>query len=236
MSKQKEIISIIFHSIAHTFLDGLFPRRCLGCSCYDTFLCDSCLTRIPRRIPATFFVANSSNYPSSLDSLTSATFFHVPIVSLLIHSWKYQFLKDLSVPLTKLLNEATERTNVPLPDIITSVPLHPKRLRERGFNQSDILAQRLTTHINSFFPVTVYLSTLDKVRYTQPQSKQVNRKARLSNLTEAFSLKKNLESRLKDKTIWLIDDVTTTGTTLTECAKILKAHGAKEVHGFVIAH
>jgi len=236
VSKQKEIISTFFHVAINSILDGLFPRRCFGCGAYDTFLCDLCLARIPRRTPATFFVATSTHHPSSLDSLTSATFFQIPVMSLLIHNWKYRALKDLTPPLSKLLTETLERTSIPLPDIITAVPLHPKRLRERNFNQSDLLAEKVASHINFLIPITEYLPLLDKVRHTKPQSKQQNREARLANLTDAFALNKEYKDVLKGKTVWIIDDVTTTGTTLTECARVLKTHGAKEVHGFVVAH
>jgi ComF family protein len=181
-------------------------------------------------------VATSTHHPSSLDSLTSATFFQIPVMSLLIHNWKYRALKDLTPPLSKLLTETLERTSIPLPDIITAVPLHPKRLRERDFNQSDLLAEKVASHINFLIPITEYLPLLDKVRHTKPQSKQQNREARLANLTDAFALNKEYKDVLKGKTVWIIDDVTTTGTTLTECARVLKTHGAKEVHGFVVAH
>lgn len=236
MPQQKEIIRTLFRSVIDNILDGFFPRRCFGCKTYDTFLCDSCLARIPRRLPATFFIANSTHHTSPLDSLTSATFFRIPLVSLLIHAWKYQSIQELAYPLSSLLIEAAEHTSIPLPDIITAVPLHPKRLRERGFNQSELLAKELTTHINILIPVAVHLDLLQKIRYTKPQSKQQDREARLSNLTEAFILKSTYQNTLKGETVWLIDDVTTTGATLTECAKILKEHGVKEVHGFVIAH
>lgn len=237
MSKQKEIILARIHSTFNFFFEALFPHRCFGCGNYQTLLCDHCLKRIPKRLPATFFVAPSNSYTSPLDSLTSATYFRVPLISRLIHSFKYQSLKDLSEPLSRLLSETLYHTSVPLPDIVTSVPLHPKRLRERGFNQSFLLAEHLTHNLNELIPLTQHTSLLIKTRHTKPQSKQQTRETRLTNLENAFDLSPLCkDTPLKGKIIWLVDDVTTTGATLTACAKVLKAHGVKEVHGIVIAH
>ena len=141
------------------------------------------------------------------------------------------------MPLGKLLSEAVYHTSIPLPDIITAVPLHKRRLRERGFNQSFLLAQHLTLTLHELMPFVEHLSLLEKTRHTKPQSKQQTRDARLANLEDAFALHHlYIKADLEGKTIWLIDDVTTTGATLTACAKVLKSYGAKEVHGFVIAH
>lgn len=237
MSKQKEITLARIRSILNFFFEVLFPHRCFGCHSYQTLLCDHCFKRIPRRSPATLFVASSNSYTSSLNSLTSATYFRIPLINRLIHGFKYQSLKDLSEPLSKLLSETLYHTSVPLPDIVTAVPLHPRRLRERGFNQSFLLAESLTHNINGLIPLTQHVPLLIKIRHTKPQSKQQNRESRLTNLENAFDLNPLYrELLLKGKIIWLVDDVATTGATLTACAKVLKAHGVKEVHGIVIAH
>ena len=237
MSKQKETILACIRRVIDFFLEGLFPHRCFGCYRYQTLLCDDCFKRIPRRVPTTFFVANSPTHQKTIDSLTSATYFQVPLIGRLIHSFKYQSIKDLALPLGKLLSEAVYHTSIPLPDIITAVPLHKRRLRERGFNQSFLLAQHLTLTLHELMPFVEHLSLLEKTRHTKPQSKQQTRDARLANLEDAFALHHlYIKADLEGKTIWLVDDVTTTGATLTACAKVLKAHGAREVHGFVIAH
>ncbi len=237
MSKQKEAILACIRSVINLFFEGLFPHRCFGCYRYQTLLCDDCFKRIPRRLPATFFIADSNTSQKILDSLTSATYFQIPLIGRLFHSFKYQSIKDIAEPLSKLLGETIYHTSVPLPDIITAVPLHKRRLRERGFNQSFLLAQNLTVTLHELIPFVQHLPLLEKTRHTKPQSKQQSREARLANLEDAFTLNKAYqETDVKGKTIWLIDDVTTTGATLTACAKVLKAHGAREVHGFVIAH
>lgn len=216
-------------------LDTLFPRRCYGCGRYDTFLCIDCQRLIPQCSPVTTFFAHSPTKPAGLDSLTSALFFRTPIVSLLIHDFKFQGIVDLAPFLTRYLSQALERTPLTLPHIITPVPLHPRRLRDRGYNQSAILASGLVHTLNTPAPITSYQPLLKRVRHTPPQSKRHTRASRIIALRGAFDLIDPLK-RLENTVIWLVDDVATTNTTLEECAHILKKAGAKEVHGLVIAH
>ncbi|MEK7524366.1 MAG: phosphoribosyltransferase family protein [Patescibacteria group bacterium] len=108
------------------------------------------------------------------------------------------------------------------------MPLHPRRHRFRGFNQSKILAQEIGKYWQS--PVQ---EILKRHRYTPPQV-ELSRNNRLKNVRGAFSL--IYGTRINPQaTYFLIDDVCTTGTTLRECARVLKHHGAQKVWGFVIA-
>jgi competence protein ComFC len=234
--QQQEKIIFFFHKLSTLFLESLFPRRCFGCGVYETFLCPKCYQKVPRRLPATRLIATGSHTALGLDSLTSATYFRAPIVSRLVHNFKYQGMQELSDPLSRLMLESIQHTSIPLPGIITAVPLHTKRLRARGYNQSELLAQKITTSLNNLVPLVAHLPLLKKVKNTLPQSKQKNREMRLTNLSKAFVLNEEFLNSLEGKTIWLIDDVATTQTTLNECALILKSHGVANVHGFVIAH
>ncbi len=216
-------------------LDALFPRRCYGCSTYDIFLCVDCQKLIPRRSPVTTFFEQTPAQPTGLDSLTSALFFRTPIVSLLIHDFKFQGIESLAPILTEYLLQALEHTSLPLPHVITPVPLHPRRLRDRGYNQSALIANELTHTLNTPVTLTAYEPLLKRVHHTPPQSKRHTRESRIIALKGAFALTNSL-TRLENQVIWLIDDVATTNTTLEECAQILKKAGAKEVHGLVIAH
>ena len=169
-----------------------------------------------------------------LDSVTAPLPFKVPLVSALIHDWKFKGMKEHTSLLTPFILKALENTPLALPHIITSVPLHPKRLRERGYNQSELIAQAIVATLNTPYPIVIYQELLSRARFTQPQSKQPDRKARLTALVNAFVLK-DPSLPLNHQIIWLIDDVTTTGATLEACAQVLKQAGAKEVHGIVIA-
>jgi ComF family protein len=119
-----------------------------------------------------------------------------------------------------------------MPDIIIPVPLHPRRKRARGFNQSLLLAQAVSKNLESYFSIPVW-TTLKRVRFTKPQQKAKNRDERLFHMHNAFSLEAGAD--VKGKVIWLIDDVATTNGTLTACASVLKKSGAKKVYGVVLA-
>ena len=108
------------------------------------------------------------------------------------------------------------------------VPLHPRRLRERGFNQSLLLARHLATRLN----LDLDFLSLRRIRYTQPQT-GLKKDERRKNVKKAFGL---LDPKVvKGRTVVLVDDVTTTGNTLNECARMLKRAGAKEIYGAVLA-
>ena len=112
-------------------------------------------------------------------------------------------------------------------DIIVPVPLHPTRQRERGFNQAGLLAELLSARIS--IPCK---SMLERVRYTTTQT-ALDRAERMENLHNAFRLRKNADVR--GLQVLLIDDVLTTGSTLSECARVLKRAGATSVYAATAA-
>ena len=107
------------------------------------------------------------------------------------------------------------------------VPLHPARKRERGFNQAELLA--LALHRHSGVPVE---NALQRTRYTTTQT-QFDRSERMENLKGAFRLRRG--SNVQDLRMLLVDDVLTTGSTLSECASVLKKAGALSVHAATAA-
>jgi ComF family protein len=112
-------------------------------------------------------------------------------------------------------------------DIIVPVPLHPARLRERGFNQASLLAELLGARIS--IPSK---PLLQRIRYTTTQT-ALDRAERMENLHNAFRLRKNADVR--GLHVLLIDDVLTTGSTLSECARVLKRAGAISVYAATAA-
>ena len=112
-------------------------------------------------------------------------------------------------------------------DLIVPVPLHPARQRERGFNQAALLAE-LLSHKTSIRREAV----LERVRYTTSQT-AFDRAERMENLHGAFRLRKN--SDVRKLRVLLVDDVLTTGSTLSECARVLKNAGAVSVHAVTAA-
>jgi ComF family protein len=151
---------------------------------------------------------------------------YLPPLREAICSFKYRSKHTLARPLARLMIRA-------LPsgidaDVIIPVPLHPARLRAREFNQSLLLADQLSRHMAR--PVSV--RNLVRVVATDPQT-TLTRQARLRNLRNAFDIRRPQE--LAEKRILLVDDVYTTGTTLNECAKILRKAGAGPVFALTLA-
>ncbi len=133
-----------------------------------------------------------------------------------IHQFKFYGLKRLARPLGNLLLNL----EIPQTDGITPVPLTKKGLRERGFNQSLLLARVISKEIK----VPLLMDILYKKKDTPPQI-GLSSKERLSNLKNAFEVKENIEGHR----LLLVDDVITTGATVTECSRELLKAGAKEV-------
>jgi len=108
------------------------------------------------------------------------------------------------------------------------VPLSKKRLKWRGFNQAEIIANILADN----FKLEIDAKNLKRIKNTKPQAK-LNERERRNNLADCFSW---LGDKLNGRNIILVDDVATTGSTLNECAKVLKQAGASEVWGLVVAN
>lgn len=227
-------------------LDTLFPIKCLLCDTPGKYLCTACLEIFPRRLrqrcPTCLKVTTPRGEvcfacfgKDSLDGLFAASSYRDPLVAESIHTYKYRFIPSLAVPLGTWLGGRLTEIDLPLPDLYIPVPLHKRRLRFRGFNQSELLADSLADTLTPGSVLPVLKNCLLRARYTRPQMKTHSREERLGNLKNAFALAAGSETEVRGKTIWLIDDVATTGTTLEECARVLKAAGAKSVFGVVLA-
>lgn len=220
------------------FLDCLFPIECLICGQGEKWICDDCLSKIKINQDQVCPVCNRANQngevcpackpKTSLEGVMIACDYNDKTIAKLIKSYKYKFIQDLGVSLSGILNRyLKDFADIVLADtIIIPVPLHKKRKKWRGFNQAELLSRGVACHFD------LEISTcLAKIKHTQPQAK-LDREGRLKNVVDCY---KWIGENIEAKNIILIDDVTTTGATLNECAKELKAHGAKNVWGLVIA-
>ncbi|HEX8490544.1 MAG TPA: ComF family protein [Chthoniobacterales bacterium] len=151
------------------------------------------------------------------------------VVRKLVHNFKYGRQRHLRHPLSEWLRATLDdpRLRGRRFDMIVPVPLHAARERERGFNQATLLAELLADDI--FVPLC---AVLERIRYTTTQT-AYDRAERMENLHDAFRLRKNRDVR--GLRVLLIDDVLTTGSTLSECARVLKAAGAISVHAATAA-
>jgi ComF family protein len=232
--------------IKKAVLDTLFPIFCLACETEGFWLCDQCLFKIQlldfQLCPAceanitekgALCPACRESRKSSLDSLIVSVSYENPVIKKLIHNLKYRFVADIAKPLADLMVKALLRNDLPIPDYIMPIPLHPRRLRWRGFNQSLLLAETISENLAPLMKIEVQ-DILERQKYNQPQMKIKKYQERLENVKSIFGLKEQSPD-LKNKTVLLVDDIATTGATLEECAKVIKEKGARKIFGVVIS-
>lgn len=233
--------------IQEFFLDLLFPAKCLNCQAKkglenpQGFLCKTCLDQIPlyswlfcpvcqqkliavKRCPY-------HKHESKLQWLGVASDYQNPILRELIWSFKYRFLEALAEPLGNLLTTYTKRffAKGELENFqLLPIPLHAKRERWRGFNQAELLSRSLSKNLG-----LEVISGLSRPLERKPQMEITSRKARFQNVEGIFKVRSGAD--FQKKNIILIDDVVTSGATLEEAARTLKAAGAKNVAALVIA-
>ena len=224
----------------------LYPATCTICRKQvraDEYLCDGCEAKIIRIVPpfcetcsepfqgsinTAFTCANCAHRTIHFDAAVAA-YRGRGIVRDVIHEFKYNRQIHLRHLVARWLRAALddERLRGQQFDVIVPVPLHPARQRERGFNQATLLAELLSAHAS--IPCRPLLK---RIRYTTTQT-ALDRSERMENLHNAFRLRKNADVR--GLRMLLIDDVLTTGSTLSECARVLKRAGAKSVHAATAA-
>jgi len=163
--------------------------------------------------------------PPAIDGIRSLFAFEGTIREA-IHHFKYKRFKALVTPLGELLAEHIRSYPLDV-DLSIAVPLHPKRLRERGFNQASLLAQELGKLVG----IPIAGDLLLRLRDTAPQARALSRDQRSRNVKTAFGCRQ----RLDGVRVLLIDDVCTTGATLDACAVALKDAGACFVRGLTVA-
>jgi ComF family protein len=228
-------------------LDLLFPPLCHCCKVFipdagDVLICAECLKNI------TFLVSplcTSCGTPFSTEDgrdhvcgpclkhpprhmSRSATLYAGPVQEL-IHRFKYGHKVHLSEPLGLLLAGALAQFRAEAaPGLVVPVPLHRKRLRQRGFNQSQLIAAVLAKK----WRLPLEVGNLRRVRWTEPQT-SMDAHERRENVIGAFAVKKG--RKVEGQRVLLVDDVFTTGSTLRACAEALTEAGAAEVIAVTVA-
>jgi len=193
-----------------SLLDLVFPPRCEVCrSLGPEALCENCLKKINYLRPSAF-THSVGIYEGILKSAI----------------WRFKFKKraaladPLGVLMVKYINHHLDMNEI---DLVVPVPLHEKRMRERGFNQSELLSHVIT----KYYDVPTVSGVLFRVKETHPQF-DLPPDQRRRNVRGAFELKG--ASLLKNRNILLVDDIYTTGSTVSECTYVLKSGGAHKVH------
>lgn len=227
--------------IKNLVLDILFPPACPLCqkvlenptfslcsNCFNsvplhqTLFCSVCLARLPENkkichLQAKFLLGPASDY--SNDSIRK-----------LIFGLKYNRNQLFASSLAEILSVYLQKLEIPLQDFhLMAVPLHFSRERDRGFNQSGVIANLLGKKLN----LALIDDVLFRSRSTASQADLEDWDKRKANIEGCFSI--DNPEKLKNQKILLVDDVFTSGATLREASCLLKKAGAKQVIGLVVA-
>lgn len=210
----------IVSNVLRSGLDVLFPVRCIGCGRSGAYICVACLAGARRPPPE----PPPESGPLA-DVLTP--FAYEGVVRTAVQHLKYRGLRSLVPEMARPM--AWElAVAVPPPFTLMPVPLHPTRLRERGFNQAELLARELARLLDA--PLST--GALRRTKDTSSQVATSTRAERLQNVRDAFTATGPLDG----ETVVLVDDVTTTGATLLAAAQTLLSAGATRVYGLTFAH
>jgi ComF family protein len=260
LAKLVEVFKILFRTWAHyppsphflfvkiysMLLDLLFPRYCLSCGKKGKYFCDSCLRKISLAYPQICPVCKKpailgrthSRCQSklALDGLTSV-FSYEGIIRKAIGKLKYKFITDLADELVELSIPRIHNSAFRIHNSIclVPVPLHPRRKQWRGFNQAELLGEKLCGTLRWDFRPDVLI----RRRFTQPQTR-LDKKQRHQNVAGAFKLNSCLPAgkakfSILNSGFVVFDDVWTTGSTIKECGLVLKRGGARFVWGLSLA-
>lgn len=201
-------------SIFNRVMDFLFPQH-LVCHCCDR---EEVVNEygICKRCENSLKLVSSVGGVSNVDGVTSGLLYEEPVAQA-VRTFKYNgklYKKELLVHFMKIPHSWEF-------DYVVPIPLHPKRLRERGYNQSEVLAKELCRR----YGFSLRLDCVIRKRYT-PKQANLNAVERIKNVKGVFEASKEC----KGKSFLLVDDVRTTGVTLAECAYALKRKGAVRVY------
>jgi ComF family protein len=205
-------------------LEALFPAHCVACGVGGAWLCPACIAAVPGRgalSPVAWLHVGTGDLDEAL-----ALSPHVYPLREAVHGLKYGGMRVLADPLAALLAAGWQARGAPPVDLVVPVPLHRAQLRRRGYNQAGLLA----AHLGERIDVAYLPAGLRRLRETRSQV-GLSAEERMANVQGAFTCDAPAVSGAR---VVLIDDVLTTGATLSACAHALRAAGAREVWGLAL--
>jgi competence protein ComFC len=212
-------------------LNIIFPSYCMVCKKSGYDICKECLSK-------------SSTTERETDLWIFPIFdYRDPVIKKSIGYLKYKNKKYIAeffaeIIYEKIIEELADLEifeNFKNP-ILIPIPLSKEKQKERGYNQTELLCENIIKFAqkDNDSNITYLKNIIHKTKNTLPQARIKNRRERLENLKNAFSIKNKEE--IKNRNIIIIDDVTTTGATLKEIKKLLEQNGAKNIIAFTVAH
>ena len=212
-------------------IELLYPRRavCMGCGsmvgCDRDDLCEECR----KKLAENFIGARMPDKKSGLSGTAFAYPYHGPAGSI-VRRLKYGFVWVLAEDMGREIARAAEMMRVTKTALVTSVPMHPRRLRMRGRNHAALLAEAAARELG-----LEYREILVRTR-NAPQQARLSDAQRKENLTGGFAVRPEMQDQILCRTILLIDDVWTTGATAKSCADALRSAGAGCIYFASYAH
>jgi len=241
--------------IKNFLLNLIFPLQCINCHKPDEILCNACLKTIkpldlqvcPRceksvTLNGEVCTSCTKKFNPPIDRLIVIADYQEKLLAKSIHLFKYKFIQSLATPLGNLIIKNVQKLTIPAPDFILPIPLHPKRLRWRGFNQTELLANVLSIGLLPGIKVPIITDLIFRQRHTTPQKKVKKYKNRLQNMNNVFALNNKFnwnnyrlsQKNLINKNILILDDITTTGATIFKFAEELKKLNPKSISVIVL--
>ncbi len=235
--------SNLIHQTIETGLSFLYPAQCRVCESVlglesVPYVCNSCWSKIDVIQQPWCEICGSPNSGELCDDCAAnppqygklrAIANYDNTLQTVIHLFKFEKRKTLAVSLAKLvLNHFPIDIHIAEYDYILPIPIHKKRLQERGFNQAILIANQISKE----YGINVSTDTLIKQKNTSPQS-SLNRQERQTNIIGAFELQQN--AVVTGKRILVLDDVYTTGATVREAVKVLWYADPAEVDVITLA-
>jgi ComF family protein len=211
------------------FLDILFPPECLGCgkSLITGTLCSACRDTIGG--PPAIAIRNMGGCDTCY-FLGAAGRYKNHVLKTLIHALKFGGIRGAAIPLAEILAHHAQKIALPLEDfLVMPIPLSKTRLRERGFNQSELIAQRFANLLTLSFEKNV----LERTQHRKPQSRTTSLGERLENIRGCFAIREG--ATCANKNIILVDDVSTSGSTFLEASRALTVAGAETILALAVA-
>jgi competence protein ComFC len=205
----------ILSSPISVFISFLFPSYCYGCKKEGISLCDTCLVSSAKAI--------NSPYPF----IVSLYSFKDPLIKKSIHAIKYFHRKDLILPFAKHLAHEIKKDTTST-TLLIPIPMPTYRKCIRGYNHAEALAKEISKITHTPYSSTILLKKSGSTR----QVATTSRTSRLKSQRNTFLVR----ARVDGRHIILIDDVATTGATLSEARRILLENGAVSVQAYTIAH
>lgn len=225
-------------------LDLFFPKRCVGCGKIGGYFCSSCIGNIQfpdhdmcpmcEKPAIDGYTHPRCRTKYAMDGLTSI-FAYKGVIRGAVKELKYRGVFDLATELGSLMPQKVfgnlsgimrERGE----GVIIPIPLHAKRLQQRGFNQAAVVGKSMAQRLH----ITMDAKLLRRVRETTPQVQMRDRDKRIANMKDVFSIHDS-QFPIHNSSILLIDDVFTTGATMRAATNVLKRAGVRFVWGVTIA-